>query len=256
MAMAPYTRRKKRIGAFVWIIILLAVAALLFRPLSKMVKGIFAPAWKLNAVATDNASTLFTSKRALREENRRLSEELAKAKIELIELPLLREENRELKELSGRSADQKFVLAGVITNPGQSLYNTYHIDAGSAEGVTVGAEVFANGNALVGTVSEVGLHRSTVSSLATPGNKVSAVVVDSDITITVTGRGGGDYEVALPREIPFTPGMAVLSQGVDHEIIAIVEKIISDPRDPFQRLLARMPVNMRTVRFVSVKISE
>jgi hypothetical protein len=57
----------------------------------------------------------------------------------------------------------------------------------------------------------------------------------------------------LPRDVPFNVGETVSLQSVQVASLAVVEKVVTDPRDPFQRLLAKVPVNLQALKFVVVK---
>lgn len=251
MMMKSYNRKKRNMGPAIFILFFIGLIIILFKPFSSIVKSTGKSLWSINMNNSDYFSNIFHSKKSLSEENRKLIQELNEANLKLVELSVLGDENKKIKELLGRSGNDETIFAGLITNPNQSLYNTFNIDAGSVDGIKLGAKVFV-GDAFIGKVTDVFDKYSTVTSLSNPGEETNAVVSESDISITVIGRGG-DFEVDLPRDIPFQPGMAIVSQGSKPKIIAIIEKIISDPRDPFQKVLARLPMNMRTVRWVFIE---
>ncbi len=250
----PRYGRSKKIYPLTLILIGVVVLVLIFfRPFSKLLKTIAKPLWQTRQSASELVGRTLQSKKALQDELAAIEQELTEARLKIIELTTIEEENKELKQLLGRAEQQKLILAGILTYPNQSLYNAFQIDAGTDQGIMVGARVFVGTSTLIGTVTSATAQNATVLSIASPGEETSAYVTGSDIAITITGRGGGDFEVELPRDIPFETGMAIVSQGIGSHTIAIIERIISDPRDPFQKLLARMPVNLRTVKWVMVE---
>ncbi|MEO5646579.1 MAG: rod shape-determining protein MreC [Candidatus Paceibacterota bacterium] len=172
---------------------------------------------------------------------------------EITTLQQLQNENTQLKAELGRSTGEKGILAHVVTLPNRSFYDSLLIDAGSAEGIKVGSIAYAFNSIALGTVSDVTIHSATISLYSAAGRQTSGTAVGSDVAVTLVGRGGGEYEVQLPRDVPFSVGALVSLQSVNVASMAIVEKIITDPRDPFQRLLAKIPVNLQALKFVVVK---
>jgi hypothetical protein len=57
----------------------------------------------------------------------------------------------------------------------------------------------------------------------------------------------------MPRDIVFEQGGIITEQTLKLNTIAVIQKIVTDPRDPFQRLLAKVPVNLQTLKYVVVK---
>ncbi len=172
---------------------------------------------------------------------------------ELTTLQQLQNENTALKAELGRDAGQKGVLADVMTLPNRSFYDTMLIDAGSAEGIKVGQVVYAFNSVALGTISSVDAHDATVSLYSAPGRQTSGNAVGSDVAVTLIGRGSGEYEVQLPRDVPFTTGSMIAAQSITPASLAEIERIITDPRDPFQRLLAKVPVNLQALKWVIVR---
>ncbi len=172
---------------------------------------------------------------------------------ELTILVQLQNENDTLKAELGRTSNEKGILAHVLTLPNRSFYDTMMIDAGTAEGIKVGAAVYAFNSIALGTVSATDTHSSTVLLYSAPNRQTSGTAVGSDVAITLIGRGSGEYEVQLPRDVPFAVGAMVAQQSTTPATLAQIEKIVTDPRDPFQRLLAKAPVNLQALKWVIVR---
>jgi cell shape-determining protein MreC len=158
-----------------------------------------------------------------------------------------------LKAEFGRSDHIKGVLARVVVPPNRSIYDTIIIDAGVDEGITIGQNVFAFGSIAIGTISDVSTNSSTVSLFSASGRQTAGTTTGSDIAVTLIGRGAGEYEVRMPRDIVFEQGGGISTQSLGVHTIATIQKIVTDPRDPFQRLLAKAPVNLQTMKWVIVK---
>lgn len=195
----------------------------------------------------------FMSKKSLIKKVNELQSTLTAYDAEITTLRQLQNENDALKAEFGRVQLNKGVLGHVITLPNRSFYDSMLIDAGSAEGVQPGATAYAFNSIAIGTVSDVTEHTATVWLFSAPGRQTTGTAVGNNVSVTLVGRGGGEYEVQLPRDVPFTVGDMVSAQSAHVASLAVVEKVITDPRDPFQRLLAKVPVNLQALKFVVVR---
>ncbi|HEY0980177.1 MAG TPA: rod shape-determining protein MreC [Candidatus Paceibacterota bacterium] len=166
---------------------------------------------------------------------------------------LLQSENTALKAELGRDPQSRGILAHVLTVPNRSFYDTFVIDAGSMQGVQVEQQAYAFNAIALGTVSSVSDNTAVVTLFSAPGRETSGTAVGSDVAVTLIGRGGGEYEVRMPRDVHFDIGSAIALQSVYPAVLAEVQKIITDPRDPFQRLLAKAPVNLTALKWVVVR---
>jgi len=70
----------------------------------------------------------------------------------------------------------------------------------------------------------------------------------------VAGRGGGNFEMIVPRDFTIVKGDVALLPGIFPYVLGVVEIIISDPRDPFIKALLVSPVNIQELKFVEVEI--
>lgn len=205
-------------------------------------------------IYSDSASLVFESKQSLIKKVVSLQTTLDKKNASLIALSSLEKENENLKAEFGRSFDKnKGVLARVIFTPNRSLYDTMILDAGSFEGIKEGQIVYAFGDIALGTVSDVQEKSSTVLLYSSPNRETVGNITGSNIAVTLIGRGAGEYEVRMPRDISFEQGGIISAQSLEVHTLATIQKIVTDPRDPFQRLLAKAPVNLQTLKWVIVK---
>jgi cell shape-determining protein MreC len=208
----------------------------------------------ISPVAVKNGGYLFQSKRVSAQKIESLTTKLYEQEASMATLSLLQKENIELKELLGRTPDDIGILASVIALPSQSLYSTLVLDAGTREGIEVGMIVSAFDATELGVIDSVTEQRSVVILHSSPGKETAGTIVGSqDTTVKLIGRGGGEYEVRIPRELVFDPGMLIITQSVFPKPLAEIKHISTDPRDPFQKILAKTPVNIENTRWVTVK---
>jgi len=229
--------------------IIIGVAILVFgiRALVKTHAEVIIPLYP-NAFDTNTMS-----RRALVAKVNELQGELDAQNAHSVTVSLLEHENTVLKTELGREPRVDGTLAHVLTIPNRSFYDTFVIDAGSAEGIQIGQQVYAFDVVALGTVTSVAEHSSVVTLFSAPAKETSGTAVGNDVAVTLIGRGAGEYEVRMPRDVHFEIGSTIALQSVYPAVIAQVEKIMTDPRDPFQKLLAKVPVNLTALKWVIVR---
>ena len=209
-----------------------------------------------------NLSSYFSSKNSLYKENKNLKFQLDENNAKMSNYDSILAENISLKEILGRlpavagkDEKAKMILSAILSKPNQSPYDTLIIDAGVKQGLQTGNMVFGMGNVPIGVIAEIYPNSSKVVLFSSSGEKTQAVVSGGDIFIDVVGRGGGNFEIILPRDFTPIKGDEVVLPGITPYVLGVVETIISDPRDPFIKALLTSPVNIQELKFVEVKIN-
>ncbi len=174
-------------------------------------------------------------------------------------------ENLMLKEILGRKMEKvNFVLSSILGKANENLYDTLIIDAGIKENLRVGSVVFAFGNVPIGRIAETYADSSKVVLFSNSGQKTDGVVrggntrrlrnhrVGGLVFLYFFGGGGGNFEMTIPSGLVLAKGDQAVLPGIFPYVVGIVETIISDPRDSFQKALLVSPVNARELKFVEV----
>ena len=212
----------------------------------------------------------FFSKNNLYLENQELQDRLAEDEAKRINYDTLLSENISLKEILGRLPAEgagNVVLGAILSKPNQSPYDTLVVDLGEKDGLKVGSMVFARGFIPIGRVAEIYPNFSKIILFSTAGEKTQVVVsigtsndaslvadsVDQNLFMELVGRGGGNFEMTLPIDIVLVKGNQVVLPSINPRVVAVVETIISDPRDPFTKALLVSPVNIQELKFVQVE---
>jgi len=249
-----HTRTK--IGISIAVLVLLFVLApIVFPKLGGGFRTIFASIWKLENNTSSNLSSFFAnfkSKRALEAENNALKNKIIEGQATLADHDALLHENEALKELLGRHQAGSFILGTILVKPGRSLYDIIVIDVGSTAGISNGAVVYAFGNIPIGNVTSVSSTTATVTLFSTAGQVTDGRVEGKNIDVELLGRGGGNFEIKVPRDVMLDPGMSVLLPGLSPSVIAVIAKSITDARDPAQTFLLTSPVNINELNWVEV----
>lgn len=246
------SRKKVAVVTFV----ILGIILLIVFIIPSLVRSVFrGPEW-FYSVATQTTKTVvteFTPKKIIWAQNIALKNEIETYKAQLLELQILKDENNKLRnELSYIKNPAEVILARVLAKPSQSLYNSLVIDQGSRNGIVVGQLVVTQGAIGLGKIASVSSNTATVELFSGPQFDSNLVMKNQSITVPAKGKGGGNFEIHIPREIVVTDG-DILGLPEDPSIaVGVVKSISFDPRDPFQTVLARTPVNIQELNFVEV----
>lgn len=248
------TLSKTRIGITAFLVV--GVAAIAIYGITAFLKTVTrGPAWlarQTENVLVTGISRL-TPKSAVLSENAALREQLAEKSVLELELTQVLQENELLKkELGYAPLMRTTISAQIIGKPNHSLFNAMVIDAGTDQGVAVGQLILAQRSIGIGVVVAVSATTATVELFGAPHYEGQVLLTTKGITVPANGKGSGNFEIHIPREVAVTDGDLLAFPENPEIIIGVVKSIIFDPRDPFQTVLARLPVNVQELRFVEV----
>lgn len=225
---------------------------------------IFYPVLQLGKFTNEKINNIggyFAFKNSLLKENQKLRDDLMLNNAKVLNYDVLLQENLDLKEiLERKNLKKNFILASVLSVPGQSPYDTLLLDAGEEEGIILGKYVFAYGDIPVGYITEVYSNTSKVVLFSNKGERTHVLIPgkvtgeESGMTFfEVVGRGGGNFEMILPRDLKLQKGDKAIMPGINPYVIAVTDTVISDPRDPFTKALLVSPLNIQELNFVQVE---
>lgn len=254
-----YIARRKNITRnfiIVGVLLFIAITGILTAS-SRIFSSIGQPFWKAQNIIIDTASDagyLVRTKASVFDENEALKEENTNIKNQMIDYQILKSENEQLKELLGRIPSQyDFTLATILAKPNSSPYDTIIIDVGSNVDIIEGLKVYADGNIPIGEISKVYEKNSLVMLYSNPGQITNATIDGSNASVELVGRGGGNFEMTIPLDLPSENGRLILLPGTQSEVLAIINGLISIPTDPVKKVLLRSPVNIQSLKWVQVK---
>jgi cell shape-determining protein MreC len=258
-----HDKKKERAtrNIIIWIVFLGLIIFLLSRPaisnsLKSLASKIGIPFWKGHVLVIDagvGAQSVFTSKSALIRERDALQNQIATLQAQLAEKDATIALDTEIKNIVDKRGAHDFIIAAILSKPNRSIYDTLVIDLGEKDGVKFGAKVFGAGIVPLGTISEVFASTSTVKLYSNPGEKFQVVVLGKDISTEATGKGGQNFEMTFPRDVEIPIGSSVALPGFPTQPFATVEKVMFDPRDPFQNVLLRSLVNVQELQIVQIE---
>lgn len=230
------------------------VGSTLFRPVLVLGNGI--------GQKFSDLGSYFVSKSALSEENQTMRFQLSEEESRMANYDLVVAENENLKASLGRKDTKaNMVLAAILSKPNRSPYDTLVVDAGEKQEIKSGSIVFTLGNVPIGRVAEVYPNSSKIILFSNPGEKTQAIVTSKSTTpslggevyMELVGRGGGNFEMILPRDFVLEKGEQATMPGLNSYVLAIVETTISDPRNPFTKALLESPANIQELKYVQIE---
>jgi len=261
-----YLRDKKRnikkmllVGVLVILLVYIVLFTQVFNNISRWVGFTASPVWKVQESISstwDNVATIFASKKALLEENKKLKDEAVIAGVKLLDRNLLFEENTDLKELLGRETVEQTVFAVVLTKPNRSAYDTIVIDVGENAGIKEGDKVLYGKSIAIGKIAEVFKNSSKVLLFSSPGEEVSVMVGRNSIETTAYGRGGGNFEIKLPRDAEVKIGDAVVAPSIMPSVLGVVGEIETESSSPIKNIFFKGPVDIFELKWVEVVVGK
>jgi cell shape-determining protein MreC len=197
----------------------------------------------------DNA----TSKKFLLARQRALEEKNTALTAQVQGMQLLEDENASLRIiLNYPKIASTSITARVIAKPSQSLYDRVIIDRGSTDGIVIGDKIIAGENGFIATIDQVSPQSASGTLVSSSSFKGDAVIARLGITVPVTGKGSGNFELHIPRDLDIRDGDLMTIPGAPDYVFGVIKSIQFDERDPYQTVLARTPVNVQELKFVRV----
>lgn len=253
-------RRRKAAATFavagVLLAIILALNAWAPQALAPAVRAVARPFQEaeINASGLRGFIGLLKYKWALEDENARLKRELESHEAIEVERDGFKARVAELEALFGRAADpSSFTLARVLAKPGLSLYDTVVIDAGEREGIAAGDLVLADESVVLGIVASVDARTATVRLFSSPEEKTDVFVGESGLPAVAIGKGGGTFELKLPRNAGILEGDIVTLASTTGKVFGKVTYVSESASDAFEKALFKSPVDASHVTMVLVE---
>ncbi len=251
-------KRKRLIKNIILLMTFLLLALLgVYTYFSGAIHFLGRPFWKAKTTVVNNIGAIgyvVRTKTSVYKENENLLKENTDLKTSMIDYQVLKNENIELKESLGRvQPNMDMVLSNILTKPNYSPYDTIIIDIGKDNNIVVGDQVYSNVITPIGEVSAVYDNTSLVVLYSNPGKTTEAIISNNNTSVELVGRGGGNFEMTIPIDLPFEKGALVLLPNLQSEVVAIMQDVISSPNDPVKKVLLSSPINVQSLKWVFVK---
>lgn len=250
-----YTHRKTHLyNIFNWklpVILLVIVCiglVLLRRPIINLVR----PTFGIRQNITNSVQT----RKKLQHENNILQERVILLESKIAEQSLFQSDNDSLRSILKytKNPDQIIATAAVITPRSASLLGQLTINQGQNSGVTPGDLVIVGDNVLLGTVNLVRQNTAIVDLYSNSNYQHTDGFIIKNLGVTTDGRGNGNgnFMLQVPSGVQVVDGDVITLPQYPDRVVGIIKSIESDPRDPFQKVIARTPININELKFVQV----
>jgi rod shape-determining protein MreC len=225
-------------------------------PIQGVMRGITSPVadWVNNIT---DAGALSNENKTLRDENERLTNELARAREDAIQ----QQSTNDLNAVRQQSPNDVFVAGTVVSRDSSGVRSIIAINRGTSDGVQQGQIVVSEGNSLVGTISKAFDSYAWVTLITDPKSAVSAIVQES----RAEGVVAGNYDASLNMEFvgqgaAVKQGDFVLTSGVGGGypagvVIGRVSTVQKTDQDLFQKVSVDHLASLSNIEHVLVLTS-
>lgn len=187
--------------------------------------------------------------RELSAENARLRRDLARLEAEAAALRESAVAGQQVQSLLAAVGEQasRFLPASVVLRDPSPVRDALVVDRGSADGVRSGQPVLGPGATLIGVVTDVDAHRSSVRLLTDSASAVTAVVQESRVPGALAGGDRGLVLEFVPVDAPISEGDLVLTSALGGRLPGgLVIGRITSVDAPGQQLFATVRVEALT----------
>lgn len=194
----------------------------------------------------------FKTKNSLINENASLKEELTKLELKVYDYNLLQKENDELKSQLGRDDKSVKILANIVSKPPLSPYDTFVLDVGKRNGISLGNKVYISDKIIVGEITEVRERSSVVGLFSKSDTNTSVVLERTGGQYNLVGQGGQNYKLEVPKDTDLIWGDLFIYPNGQRSIVGIVSYIDTNSQSAFKTAYIRPPVNIFAYKTVLV----
>jgi cell shape-determining protein MreC len=145
------------------------------------------------------------------------------------------------------------IIAGVLTRPPESPYDTLILSSGSLRGAEEGMRVFSVGGVPLGTISSATEDFSRVTLFSAPGVVTEGWIGAERVPITIRGSGGGAVETVIPRSVEVQVGDLVFAPGPGALPFGTIVGMDDNPSSPEVVLNIMPAVNIYSLTWVTVR---
>ena len=188
------------------------------------------------------SNTLLEVNQELREKNEKLQSALLRAQY----LESVLDSYRHLEATSG-----DVLLARVLVKPPYGDSDTLILNQGEDDGVLPGMIVFSDMLVELGVVTDVFDTSSRAQLFTHNEQEIQGIIYPHNQSVVLKGYGGS-YFSEVERSIEVEEGDVVYSQRNPGRILAVVQRVIFDPRDPFKQVYLSLPHHLREVQSVGL----
>lgn len=200
-----------------------------------------------------DSSSFIKNKSYLIEENNILKSRLTDILSLKLENRFLKQENIQLKQELGRSAEKdNSILATILVRPNKTVYDTLIVDVGKDDGISIGDTVISEWSTLLGEVIDTFPKSSKILLYSSSDIITNVTIGEENINAEAIGMGGSNYEINIPRDIYIATSSIIIVPNRKGLILGVVDEIKKRPQDTIQKLLFKTPINIQQLKWVTI----
>ena len=214
------------------------------------------PLWLVCDVITRPFSSIggyFVSKKSLIEDNLSLKQEIVGLRMTEVDHQVLLKEFEDMKSKLGRGENASRIVSRVLSKPPYSPYDTFVIDAGSEDGVSLGSPVYISDNIIVGLIKNVTPSTSLVELFSNGGLEQETTLSRTGAMYKLQGLGGANMKLEVPKDTDIVWGDVFLYPRFSPSMVGSVYYIDVSSQSSFKTIYIRVPVNVFATKYVFVE---
>ncbi len=200
-----------------------------------------------------NIKNYFVTKGQLIEDKEFLEKTIEELNLRQVDYDQLVLENQDLRESLDSNYVKERVIANILSKPPRSPYDTFIIDVGEDSGVKIGNKVFASDKVIVGQIKELVSDYSIVELYSNSGVKPEVTVQRTGATFTLTGHGGANFVLDIPKDTDVVWGDVFTFPHTRDPVLGLVYYIDENSQSAFKTVYIKMPGNVFSLQRVYVE---
>ncbi len=197
-------------------------------------------------------TNFLTFKTSLIKENELLKDELGRLRLTKIDYDNLFKENEELKAMVSMKKSSMRAIANVLSKPPQSPFDTLVLGSGKDLGIEVGNKVYISDSIMIGEISDVSDETSIVKLFSAGGEKREVILSRTGQSFVITGSGGQNFNLEVPKDTDILWGDSVLFPGSSDFVVAVVYFVDSNSQSSFKTVHMRVPASVNQTKRVFI----
>src|ERR1035437_3660658 len=251
-----HTKRPSFSRALTVVTILIILCAIIYLFKTTFLTSVFGfvgrPLWQGESSVVDYLDShigFFKGANNLLSENASLKAQMSDYSALDIDRTVLRQENDALKKVATNQGEAARVLSG----PAESLYDVIVLGLGPNSSAQIGDNVYGPDDIILGTIISRTGSLAKAKLFSSAGETTTARLSKNGTTLYLTGRGGGNFFVEVPRSLDISPSDSVVLPNFATSILGTVVAVRPGRADSFSNVYISYPINVFSLTWAYIK---
>jgi len=201
-----------------------------------------------------SADSALRAKQALVIENNKLKQRLVELAAALVDHQILETDNQLLRqEIDLIRNEPKITVAEVISHQWNSPFDIILAAVPENSEIAAGDHVTFKKNVWAGAVIDWVGPLVKIKLISAPGSQVPVLIGPNNVSAVASGKGNGNLEVELPRNLEIRAGDSVMVGNTATPLmVGTVGAVDNDPGESLQTVLIRTPINLSFIHYLEI----